>query len=316
MALNIPSSFSSAFDSVQGPQSEDSRDGGAQQLQTLGSNISDSFESPGDALARLSNVFGGDGIGSGTRANKNLRVPETSLRTNNSQSSPLGNPLQQIGKLEQRIQKLEIQSLEQEVQGLDQQLSSGGSASMNNRVAGGSDRGGTAGSGGTATTRPKTGQSSSHGTGNTAGSASTGALSPNVPDVVKQYGPQIQAAAEKTGVPASLLAAQMLQESGGDPNAKTINPDLGLPDVGLMQVDQATFQGLQADHPDLKGQDIANPATNILAAAYLDQQLLQQNNGNVSAALTAYNGDATSGYAEQVLAKQQALEQGTKVPGF
>lgn len=41
----------------------------------------------------------------------------------------------------------------------------------------------------------------------------------------------------------------------------------------------------------------------------------KQNNGNVAASLTAYNGNATSGYADDVLAKQKALENGTPVPG-
>jgi soluble lytic murein transglycosylase-like protein len=126
----------------------------------------------------------------------------------------------------------------------------------------------------------------------------------------------INNAAKQTGVPASLIGAQILQESGGNPNAVTTNPALGLPDTGLMQVDQATFQGLQSQYPSLLGgKSVSDPATNIMAGALLDSQLLKQNNGNVSAALTAYNGSADSSYVSEVTAKMNALQNGTPVPG-
>ncbi len=148
------------------------------------------------------------------------------------------------------------------------------------------------------------------------GASGAGALGPNVPSALKPFVQDINAAAKQTGVPASLIGAQILQESGGNPNAVTTNPALGLPDTGLMQVDQATFQGLQSQYPSLLGgKSVSDPATNIMAGALLDSQLLKQNNGNVSAALTAYNGSADSGYVSEVTAKMNALQNGTPVPG-
>jgi hypothetical protein len=160
------------------------------------------------------------------------------------------------------------------------------------------------------------GASSASGTSGSTPLTGNESIGPKVPSALQPFQQQIAAAAKQTGVPASLLGAQILQESGGNPNAVTTNPALGLADTGLMQVDSATFAGLQQQYPQLLGgQSVSNPATNIMAGALLDAQLIKQNNGNVSQALTDYNGNATSGYAEQVLAKQSALQNGTAVPG-
>jgi Transglycosylase SLT domain len=143
-----------------------------------------------------------------------------------------------------------------------------------------------------------------------------GALGPNVPSALKPFVQAIDAAAKQTGVPASLIGAQILQESGGNPNAVTTNPALGLPDTGLMQVDQATFQSLQQQYPDLLGgKSVSDPATNIMAGALLDAQLLKQHNGDIGAALTAYNGSADPNYIGEVSSKMNALQNGTPVPG-
>jgi hypothetical protein len=156
----------------------------------------------------------------------------------------------------------------------------------------------------------------------TSGASGSTALSgnesigPKVPSALLPFQQEIGAAAKQTGVPASLIGAQILQESGGNANAVTTNPALGLADSGLMQVDSATFAGLQKQYPELLGgKSVSDPATNIMAGALLDAQLIKQNNGNVSQALTDYNGNATSGYANDVLAKQMALQNGTAVPG-
>lgn len=156
----------------------------------------------------------------------------------------------------------------------------------------------------------------------TSGASGAAALSgnesigPKVPSALQPFQQEIGAAAKQTGVPASLIGAQILQESGGNANAITTNPALGLADSGLMQVDSATFAGLQKQYPDLLGgKSVSDPATNVMAGALLDAQLIKQNNGNVSRALTDYNGNATSGYANDVLAKQAALQNGTAVPG-
>ncbi|WP_184085008.1 transglycosylase SLT domain-containing protein [Silvibacterium bohemicum] len=159
-----------------------------------------------------------------------------------------------------------------------------------------------------------TGGASSTSSANSASGA--GALGPNVPSALQPFVQDINAASKQTGVPASLIGAQILQESGGNPNAVTTNPALGLPDTGLMQVDQATFQGLQSQYPSLLGgKSVSDPATNIMAGALLDSQLLKQNNGNISAALTAYNGSADPSYVNEVTSKMNALQNGTPVPG-
>lgn len=154
------------------------------------------------------------------------------------------------------------------------------------------------------------------GVSGSAAPAGSGALGPNVPAALQPYVQYINAAAQQTGVSPSLVGAQILQESGGNPNAVTTNPALGLPDTGLMQVDQATFQGLQQQYPSLLGgKSVADPATNIMAGALLDAQLLKQHNGDIGAALTAYNGAADTAYVNEVTAKMTALENGTPVPG-
>lgn len=147
-------------------------------------------------------------------------------------------------------------------------------------------------------------------------SAAAGALGPNVPSALQPFVQDINAASQQTGVPASLLGAQILQESCGNPNAVSTNPALGLQDTGLMQVDQATFQSLQQQYPSLLGgKSVSDPATNIMAGALLDAQLLKQNNGNIGAALTAYNGSADKNYVNEVTAKMNALQNGAPGPG-
>lgn len=152
-----------------------------------------------------------------------------------------------------------------------------------------------------------------------SGSAATsgsGSLGPNVPSALQPYVQEIDAASKQTGVPASLIGAQILQESGGNPNAVTTNPVLGLHDTGLMQVDQATFQGLQQQYPSLLGgKSVSDPATNIMAGSLYIAQLLKQNGGDVSKTLTAYNGGADPNYVNEVTSKMTALKNGTPVPG-
>jgi len=174
-------------------------------------------------------------------------------------------------------------------------------------------------SGGSGPAIPPSKQPAAGGTSAASGSAApsgNGALGPNVPSALQPFVQEINAAAKQTGVPASLIGAQILQESGGNPNAVTTNPALGLPDTGLMQVDQATFQGLQQQYPSLLGgKSVSDPATNIMAGALLDAQLLKQNNGNIGATLTAYNGSADPSYVNEVTSKMNALQNGTPVPG-
>jgi hypothetical protein len=168
-------------------------------------------------------------------------------------------------------------------------------------------------SGSAATSASGSAATSASGSAATSGSSDLG--SP-VPAALQPYVQYINAASAQTGVPASLIGAQILQESGGDPNAVTTNPALGLADTGLMQVDSATFQGLQQQYPSLlAGKSVSDPATNIMAGSLYIAQLLQQNNGDTSGALTSYNGGADPNYVNEVTSKMTALQNGTPVPG-
>jgi soluble lytic murein transglycosylase-like protein len=124
-----------------------------------------------------------------------------------------------------------------------------------------------------------------------APSSSSGASinTANLPPALQQDGPMIEAASQATGVSPVMLAAQAWQESRGNANATSTNPGNGETDTGLMQVNPATFAGLQQEHPELQGQSLSNPATDVLAAAYLDSDNLNKYGGNENDALRAYN---------------------------
>jgi soluble lytic murein transglycosylase-like protein len=111
----------------------------------------------------------------------------------------------------------------------------------------------------------------------------------NLPPALQQDAPMIEAASHATGVSPLMIAAQAWQESRGNVNATSTNPGNGETDTGLMQINPATFAGLQQEHPELQGQSLSNPATDVLAAAYLDSDNLNKYGGNVNDALRAYN---------------------------
>ncbi|WNG34929.1 lytic transglycosylase domain-containing protein [Archangium violaceum] len=113
-------------------------------------------------------------------------------------------------------------------------------------------------------------------------------LGSGFPPALNQYKNAIESAAAKAGVPASMLAAQIWQESRGNLAAVTINGGNGLTDTGLMQVNPNTYQELQAKHPELQGKNLADPETNILAGAFYMKDMKTQF-GNWDLALRAYN---------------------------
>ncbi|MEA3121788.1 MAG: hypothetical protein QOH33_1346 [Paraburkholderia sp.] len=126
-----------------------------------------------------------------------------------------------------------------------------------------------------------------------AGATNTGAaggstLGPGFPQQLEPYRQDIENASAQTGVPANILAAQIMQESGGDAGATSTNVN-GMTDQGLMQVDPATFASLQQQYPQLQGQSLSNPATNIMAGACYMADMSQQFGGNWQEALRAYN---------------------------
>lgn len=129
---------------------------------------------------------------------------------------------------------------------------------------------------------------SATGSAGASSASGEGALGGGFPAALSKYKGAIESAAAKAGVPASMLAAQIWQESRGDLGAATTNGGNGLTDTGLMQVNPNTFQELQSKHPELQGKNLADPETNILAGAFYMKDMKEQF-GSWDLALRAYN---------------------------
>jgi len=101
------------------------------------------------------------------------------------------------------------------------------------------------------------------------------------PAFLKKWQSQIEAASQKTGMPESLLAAMITDESSGNNDAVTTNQDPthqgdDAKDVGLMQVDGKTYKDeIQPKHPDLPKDQMARykADVNVLAGAYYVKDL-------------------------------------------
>ncbi|ADO73101.1 lytic transglycosylase domain-containing protein [Stigmatella aurantiaca] len=113
-------------------------------------------------------------------------------------------------------------------------------------------------------------------------------LGSGLPPALNQYKGAIESAASKAGVPASMLAGQIWQESRGNLGATSTNGGNGLTDTGLMQINPNTFGELQSKHPELQGKNLSDPETNILAGAFYMKDMKEQF-GNWDLALRAYN---------------------------
>ena len=106
-----------------------------------------------------------------------------------------------------------------------------------------------------------------------------GSLSPPT-QAVRLWWKDILMAQQKTGVPADWIAAEILNESGGDPAAG--NPTGA---YGLMQLEPATAHGLPGYTPDARH----NPLENlILGAELLDANYRQWHSWRLASA--AYYG--------------------------
>lgn len=128
-------------------------------------------------------------------------------------------------------------------------------------------------------------------------------LAPSYPSEIHQWCGAIEATAADTGLPANLIAAVILQESGGDPTAYSSSGA-----VGLMQV--MPRDGIAADFMCVNGPCFANrptiaeledPAFNIqYGSGYLAS--LIQKHGTIREALFKYGPlDVGYYYADLVL---------------
>lgn len=159
-------------------------------------------------------------------------------------------------------------------------------------------------------TSQDTGEPSYVDTRSTLSSDSSGDL--HLPDSLKPFESDIREVSEQTDVPASVLAAQIWkeyrgqlpassasegnttrngQESGNNLSVSTVNGGNGLQDTGLMQVNSTTFADLQSRYPQLLGAeaDPSNAHDNIMAGALYMKDQLNAYDGNMGAALRAYN---------------------------
>ncbi|WP_224372760.1 lytic transglycosylase domain-containing protein [Hyalangium versicolor] len=145
-------------------------------------------------------------------------------------------------------------------------------------------------SGDTATAAPTEAPAGESTAGVSSGATPSGdaKLGAGFPSALGQFKGAIESAAATAGVPASMLAGQIWQESRGNIAAVTTNGGNGLTDTGLMQVNPNTFGELQAKHPELQGKNLADPETNILAGAFYMKDMKEQF-GSWDLALRAYN---------------------------
>jgi Rod binding domain-containing protein len=96
-------------------------------------------------------------------------------------------------------------------------------------------------------------------------------------DTLRQWGNDLQVAAERHDVPPALLLAVIMEESGGDPDATS---DKGA--RGLMQLMPDTAREMGVADPGQPGPNIAG------GARYLSRQL-ERYEGRLDLALAAYN---------------------------
>lgn len=96
-------------------------------------------------------------------------------------------------------------------------------------------------------------------------------------DTLQQYGADLQVAADRHEVPAALLLAVIMEESGGDPDALSHRGARG-----LMQLMPDTAREMGVEDPAQPGPNIAG------GARYLAEQL-ERYEGRLDLALAAYN---------------------------
>ncbi len=118
----------------------------------------------------------------------------------------------------------------------------------------------------------------------------------NFPASVRQWCAVIESSARQNGLEPKLIAAVMLQESVGDPQAVSRSGAIGLMQVMPRDGQAATFMCINgpcfADRPSM--QELFNPQFNVAYGTQLLAGLIQTN-GSVREGLRAY-GPRDSGY--------------------
>ncbi|RRZ93730.1 transglycosylase SLT domain-containing protein [Erwinia sp. 198] len=211
-----------------------------------------------------------------------------------------GNDTQQNSDLSQQVSQL-ISEIIKAVLPLIQQLLQGQQASggENGATVSGSttapitfeNSGNSAENGGAQTAAPALSAAQASAASGSSPALSIGGSDLHLPDSLKPFEADIQGAAQATGVPANVLAAQIWQESRGSLGAATVNGGNGLRDAGLMQVNSNTFADLKSKNPDLLGANASpdNAHDNIMAGALYMKEQLGAFDGSMGAALRAYN---------------------------
>jgi len=250
----------------------------------LSSDLNSDLLRPGENLPGPLNEKSGAAINFGQSGSQG-----TSLASllNSDESQPQNNELSQlIGE----ILKAVLPTILQIIQGKQAENSGNGSGSGNMPIDFNSASP-TAQNGAAQTTSPTLPVLSAEQTQSTGAALSVGSSDLHLPDSLKPYEADIQDAAQATGVPANVLAAQIWQESRGNLGAATVNGGNGLQDAGLMQVNSNTFADLQSKNPDLLGANASpnNAHDNIMAGALYMKEQLNAFDGSMGAALRAYN---------------------------
>jgi soluble lytic murein transglycosylase-like protein len=129
-------------------------------------------------------------------------------------------------------------------------------------------------------------------------------LSPKFPENIQKRKPLIESAASETGLDPDLIAAVMLQESGGDPQAYSTSGAVGL--MQVMPKDGIASEFMCGNAPCFMNRptidDLLNPAFNIrYGSSYLSGLIGKK--GTEREALFSYGPmDMGYGYADIVLA--------------
>jgi soluble lytic murein transglycosylase-like protein len=129
-------------------------------------------------------------------------------------------------------------------------------------------------------------------------------LSANYPQTIRQWCPYIEKHAAENGISPSLVAAVMLQESGGNASAYSSSGAVGLLQVMASDGASASFMcsgaPCFANRPSMS--QLYDPDFNISYGARMLAELITKNGGSIREALKSYGPmDRGYAYADMVL---------------